>query len=390
MSTSLVRPKRLKLLVLASILSLSMLLAANAYADDDQVSALQQKVEQTAQEYNTCEENYKNLESQISESEARIQELQETLPAQRKQAAIAVRSLYKLHQGTPNLLTLILSTDDFMQFINIVTCLGSVQDKNTDAVISLVNAQNELEDSMATLQAQKQSAQSQLDAAKTAMNEAIAARQEAQRIADEKARQERLQAEAELKAAKAEADEELRKKGETIVEPEQNSSSSSDSSSSSTSDSGSDTSSDTTDTGSGSSDVSWSDGRSEFINKWAPKINRYLAGYPMSGMGKAFAESAWDNGVDPRLSPAIACIESGKGRAVPYGNSNNAWGWTARGGGFRTFSSWDEGCRAHNAYLARYYGPVMTPSGAKRYVGTAHWATWLNMVENEMRRIDRM
>ena len=75
-----------------------------------------------------------------------------------------------------------------------------------------------------------------------------------------------------------------------------------------------------------------------FINEWTSRIDNYLAGSPMAGQGYNFAVAAWNTGVDPRWSPAIACIESSKG--LYCAGSYNAWGWSARGGGWRSFGSW--------------------------------------------------
>ena len=92
-----------------------------------------------------------------------------------------------------------------------------------------------------------------------------------------------------------------------------------------------------------------------FINEWTSRIDNYLAGSPMAGQGYNFAVAAWNTGVDPRWSPAIACIESSKG--LYCAGSYNAWGWSARGGGWRSFGSWSEGVSAHVATWA----PTMAP-----------------------------
>lgn len=63
------------------------------------------------------------------------------------------------------------------------------------------------------------------------------------------------------------------------------------------------------------------------------------------------------------MVPAIACIESTKGAYCA--NSYNAWGWSARGGGWRSFGSWSEGISAHVAYLGANYGSTLTPAAAK-------------------------
>ena len=52
--------------------------------------------------------------------------------------------------------------------------------------------------------------------------------------------------------------------------------------------------------------------RDTFIAEWAPRIDAYMAGYPLAGYGSVFAAAAWDYGVDPRFSPAISWVESSR------------------------------------------------------------------------------
>ncbi len=130
--------------------------------------------------------------------------------------------------------------------------------------------------------------------------------------------------------------------------------------------------------------VDWTVSREEFIAEWTRRIDAYLAGSPLAGYGATFAAAAWDYGVDPRWSPAISCIESSKGAYCA--NSHNAWGWTASGGGFRSFGSWEEGITAHVRYLKNMYGTTLTVAAAKRYCPPT-WQDWYNKVGSEMNRI---
>ncbi len=57
------------------------------------------------------------------------------------------------------------------------------------------------------------------------------------------------------------------------------------------------------------------------------RIDAYLAGSPLEGQGVTFATAAWNNGVDPRWSPAISNTESSKG--LYCSGSCNAWGWAS-------------------------------------------------------------
>lgn len=115
-------------------------------------------------------------------------------------------------------------------------------------------------------------------------------------------------------------------------------------------------------------DVDWSVGEDEFVSTWAARIDAYLAGSPLAGQGRTFAEAAWNNGVDPRWSPAISNTESSKGAHcfAPY----NAWGW-----GDSSWNSWEEAINAHVAGLAAHYGYSITYAFAVKYCppNADHW-----------------
>ncbi|MCL2889601.1 MAG: CMP-2-keto-3-deoxyoctulosonic acid synthetase [Eggerthellaceae bacterium] len=107
--------------------------------------------------------------------------------------------------------------------------------------------------------------------------------------------------------------------------------------------------------------VDWSMSHDEFVEHWAARIDAFMAGFPLEGQGRHFAEAAWNYGVDPRLSPAIASTESTRGKycSVPY----NAWGW----GPHIPFSSWEQGIDIHVRGLKiGGYSPI-TYEGAQRY-----------------------
>ena len=106
--------------------------------------------------------------------------------------------------------------------------------------------------------------------------------------------------------------------------------------------------------------VDWSIGRQAFVEEWTARIDGYLSGSALAGYGYAFAEAAWDNGVDPRWSPAISATESGRGSVcfLPC----NAWGW-----GESSWGDWDSAIRSHVAGLANGYGYSITYSAASAY-----------------------
>ena len=127
------------------------------------------------------------------------------------------------------------------------------------------------------------------------------------------------------------------------------------------------------------SEVDFSVGKEAFIEEWTARIDAYLAGSPLAGQGVTFATAAWDNGVDPRWSPAISNTESSKGAVcfLPY----NAWGW-----GSSSFSSWEEAINTHVAGLASVYGHTITYSAAQKYC-PPNYDHWFSSTLSEMQRI---
>lgn len=114
--------------------------------------------------------------------------------------------------------------------------------------------------------------------------------------------------------------------------------------------------------------VDWSVGKVAFIEEWTDRIDAYLASTPLAGYGSVFAEAAWNNGIDPRWSPAISNTESGNGAHcfLPH----NAWGW-----GDDAWPDWETAINAHVSGLAEVYGYSVTYAAAQKYCppNSVHW-----------------
>lgn len=102
------------------------------------------------------------------------------------------------------------------------------------------------------------------------------------------------------------------------------------------------------------------DQRNAFVSTWAARIDAFNAGYPLEGYGATFAEAAYDYGIDPRFSPAIARVESGSGANCTY--ACNAWGW-----GSSSWGDWGTAIYAHVAGLAANYGTTLSYGIAQTY-----------------------
>ena len=133
--------------------------------------------------------------------------------------------------------------------------------------------------------------------------------------------------------------------------------------------------------------ANWYATEGEFVAEWAPRIDAYLAGSPMAGLGRAFAQASWRYCVDPRWSPAIAHIESSKGRFCV--RSYNAWGWGAADvdpvGLAWEWSSWESAIDTHVRGLSDGYGYTITLANAQKYCSS--WEKWYVVTLGQMSMI---
>lgn len=343
----------------APILSPATALAVSEQTQSE-LDAANQNVDDSTTAYNEAVTKLDELQKAIDENTAAIEQLEQEIPAQQQAASNAMRELYKYQQGSNPLVGAMVNAGSLSDFITSSTYMNQIQSSNSEAIEELNGMQAELEQKRTELDAQKQ----QLEDEKQRAADALAAAQQERQAAQAQAEAE---AAAELAAAAADTAPASGSGGSnenpynTATETNQ-------------------TANVVVNPG-----VDWSsDDRSQFITEWSARIDAYLAGSPLAGHGATFAAAAWDYGVDPRWSPAISTIESSKG--LYCANTCNAWGWTASGGGFRSFGSWDEAITAHARYLKNMYGTTLTPEAAKRYCPPT-WQDWYNKVGSEMNRI---
>ena len=100
--------------------------------------------------------------------------------------------------------------------------------------------------------------------------------------------------------------------------------------------------------------------RREYAEAWGERIDAFNAGYPLEGYGTTFAYAAYDYGIDPRIAPAIARIESGSGEHcfLPC----NAWGW-----GDVSWPDWETAIWEFTWGFSEDYGSEVTYEVAERY-----------------------
>lgn len=322
-------------IMLTGILASPSLAVAPSVALAATNSEIQQRLEQTASDYEEASRHAQEVQSLIDENERQIKELEARLPELRSNAASSISTLYKLQQSGGTLVDLILSSESFNQLVATLNYLNVISGKSSDAIEELVRTQSQLAQTRDMLAVEKSEADNAVRRAEEAMQSAVAAREEAQEAAHKAALAEQAQVRAALEEARSA------------------------SGSSFTTESGNTATVETPEEDNGGGNVQWSD-RDSFVAQWTSRIDNYLAGSPMAGHGRTFAEAAWDYGVDPRWSPAIACIESTKGEYcfLPH----NAWGW-----GSSSWGDWDSAIRDHVSGLAAIYGYTISMDAANMY-----------------------
>lgn len=322
---------------------------------------LQKQIEQSSADYNEAVADLESIEQQIEETRARIDELNEGFPEQEEKSGNAMKALYELQRNGFSLMDMLLGVSTIDDFLTTYEYIDRIHTKNVNEVNRLTAMQNELAQTEKDLEEKRQQAETQKIRAEDALKSAQAAREEAQKKAAEAAA-------AEQKAAEEAAKAEEAKKQAAAEESKSDDEGQSDS-----------TGSENQEPKPPSGNIDWSTDKQAFVNEWAPRIDAYLAGSPTAGQGTAYAEAAWDYGVDPRWSPAISNTESTKGAHcfAPY----NAWGWIGY-----SWSSWEEGINAHVRGLARGYGYTISIEAAKKYC-PPNWEHWYNATLAQMEMI---
>ena len=153
-----------------ALLCSSALAPASAYAVT--ADELQSRVDAATQAYSDATAKVGELQAKIDESQEKIDEVTAKLPEQRERAEQSLSSLYKMQQGTPGLVSLLLSSDNFADFFTTYQYLNAVQRSNTDALVELNKMEGELSAAQQTLQAAKEEASAQQQQAQTSMTEA--------------------------------------------------------------------------------------------------------------------------------------------------------------------------------------------------------------------------
>lgn len=325
---------------------LAALMGTPTVARADALSDLQQAQGELAQanaDLEAAQGRVDEVQAQIDENQAHLDALEAQLPEARERAASSMRTLYKMQQSSGGLVELLLSSEDFSELLATIQYLDIIQENSTGALDELLALQNDLELTSLNLQSQMQEAEAERAAAEEARAQADAARADLQAQVEAQAAAEEAERQAAIAAAQQDAGESFTTESgnQAPVEVPSNEN---------------------------PGMVEQGSDKDAFVAEWSARIDAYLAGSPLAGQGKTFAEAAWEYGVDPRFSPAIAMVESTLGRYcfLPH----NAWGW-----GSSSWGSWEEAIWDHVAGLASGYGGQLTYAGAQKYCppNADHW-----------------
>ena len=356
--------------LVAGFVSATFVLAAfpaAAFAEDidtdPQPDALQLEVERSAQAYDEAVSAMEAVESELSDNEARIAELETLIPNQLQRSEQAAVALYKSQHDSLGLLDLLLGSTSIDDFIFRLDSMNRVTEARAQELARLGALQEELATRSEQLEAERADAEASVNAADRALTNAQAARLEAQRRAEEEARRQAEAAAAAQAAAAAAAAEEEAKADEDKAERTEEPAVVEEATIEAVSSDGAD----------------WTADQETFISEWTWRIDAYLAGSPLAGQGRTFAEAAWAYGVDPRWSPAISYTESSKGEAcyMPH----NAWGW-----GGCEWDTWEEAINDHVRGLARGYGYTISIDAAQKYC-PPNWQHWYDTTSAQMNLI---
>ncbi len=323
-----------------------------AFAEDidtnPEADALQQQVERTAAAYDEALATVQQADEALADNQERIAELERLIPIQQERSDESARELYKFQRQSTGLIDLLLGAGDFFSFMNGLEYANRITSTNVAEIARLNELKAELDSEQSALAQAKQDADARALEAERALTAAQEARLEAQRQAQEAARQ-AAEASAVAKVATGAAS------GSAVVDPADEA------------------------VAAVGDDADWSEDEASFVSSWAARIDAYLAGSPLAGQGRTFAQAAWNYGVDPRWSPAISYTESSLGAAcfLPH----NAWGW-----GSSSWDSWEEAIDAHVRGLARGYGYTISPEAAQKYCPPT-WESWYNRTLEQMNLI---
>ncbi|WP_085830494.1 RlpA-like double-psi beta-barrel domain-containing protein [Collinsella vaginalis] len=143
-----------------------------------QLASLTSEVSSATSAYADSMSRVRDLEDQVNALADEILALeQETLPATRERASAAVTTMYKMNNGSANILAALLTTDSFADLLDFAKYLGVIKDTYLSDLESLKEVRDQLNDKLAAVSAAKDEAESAEASAAASLAQAKAAQQ---------------------------------------------------------------------------------------------------------------------------------------------------------------------------------------------------------------------
>lgn len=242
------RAKRLATATMAAILMGVAVTPGVAYAKTEEEA--RSEIQLANEAIAAAEGDIERLSGEIGDASLRAAQLEEALPGKREDAAMTMRSLYKMYSDLPAEVAIIMGTEHVDVMMNELFFYESVSTTNIKSAI-------DMSQELAATQASIVEKGVELDAAKARLSESQEDLEESEAILK------RI-----LNAPPA-------------LE--------------------------------GCEPIDWSMSDEEIVAEWAPRIDAYLEGHGLEGHGEDFVRAGLKYGVDPRFSAAISNTESTRG-----------------------------------------------------------------------------
>lgn len=163
----------------AAVAGLLCLASPHVALADQSLESLEQAAIQAADSYQAATEKVSQIQGQIEDNAAHKAELEAELPAQRERAASAIRAHYRLQQDQANLVSMLLSAEDFNQFLSQAQYLTAITTSKLNEMVQLTQMEQDLDRTSQALESAKAAAEVQASEAQGAYERAEAAKQAA-------------------------------------------------------------------------------------------------------------------------------------------------------------------------------------------------------------------
>lgn len=194
---------------LATTLSLGL---APHVAWAESLEQLEEAAIKASDKYQAAQDKLDDLNKKIEDNNKKVGDLEAQLPELREKCNVAIKSSYKMQRGQSSLLSLILSADDFNEFVTMLSYMDAVNSANVDGIERLAEAEADLKNTQKALKADKAKVTEETQNAKAAYDDAQATASAARQKAQQDAARRKAAYEAEQAKRKAEA----AKKDETL------------------------------------------------------------------------------------------------------------------------------------------------------------------------------